>query len=637
MNGGIEGRPSIYGIWPTLGAGRPAVAGSDVFMPAGLFAGQENARHPAVARIIEMNREAGTQAIPGLLGTRLRQAGILTVLVTVGERERHLAAAAVMDGDGIIDSTLIRRDGFPGHIYPGLSPLHRTRKGALVVVDEDYVRQADEQSPPARLFGLSEKKAAALCRFDDELARQLDWPDGREASSLLIILSASGPGYRAVEHRTMCPVIICGPGVKQGMLTSASTRTAGLVASADIAPTVLAFFRLRYPEKMSGHVIQLVRDRHARYAAPRLARIDREVSREYWFTYPLVKAYVAWQVFVFGFLAWIVFVRRAAVERWRSLANALNLTTLSLPLALLLSPAFQAEGPWAAGVLAWALAALMGLVAWRLGGLRSLGLVFLWTAAVLLLDALTGGMMTRHSALGYNPATGLRFYGVGNEYMAIMLASAALGLGLWQQAERPAPWPFIAAAWAAMTLLLGASEHGANFGGSASAAFVLPFAVWPQAGGRPRGWQFLAGVLSMTAFAVAVVWLDMSRHPEVQSHIGQAARLVGGGGPAAALALLSRRLAIGLNLYRQIPLNLLGLVICLAAVAVVVSPAGRMRAVRERFPAAWSGLVAAAIAALAVTVLNDSGVVAGGAAMTIVLGGLLGLVLHASHEPHPCH
>lgn len=639
MNGGVKGRESFYGIWPTLGAGRPAVAGPDVFMTSPLRADEYNAWHPAARRIARLNERAGTHAIPGLLGTSLRRAGIATVLVTVSQRSLHHAAMLLTDEKGRIDAALMREDRWPGDIEPMLRSRLGECAGAFVVVDADYVRQADEIAQPARLFELSAEKAAALRRFDDELARQLDRLAGRENATLLVIMSASGPGYISIKHRAMCPVIVIGPGVRQGLLTSASTRTPGLVASADLAPTVLAFFRIQRPETMSGHVMERVDDDAS---LRRLTDMDRNVSLRYWFRYLLVKAYVAWQAFVFALMAWLVFLRRRAVERWGSLARRLNLVTLSLPLAFLFLPAFQVEHALQAGVLTWAVAALLAWVASQMEGLMSLGLVSLWTVAVLCLDASTGGLMMRQSILGHNPLTGLRFYGVGNEYMAILLAAACVGLGFWRQAARQTQrmlgWPLAAAAWVALVLLLGAPGHGANFGGSLAAAFVLPFAVWPTCS-RARAWQFAAAVVSTMAFAVIVVWLDVCRHPEAQSHIGQTARLLGGAGPGAAAALLRERLSTAASLYRQIPLNLFGLTVCLAAVGVTVLATGGLREVRGRFPAAWAGLEAAAVAALAVTVFNDSGVVAGGAAMTFVLGGLLGLLLNAVqsglYDPHP--
>ena len=59
------------------------------------------------------------------------------------------------------------------------------------------------------------------------------------------------------------------------------------------------------------------------------------------------------------------------------------------------------------------------------------------TALVIAADALTGGALARSSVLGHSTLIGARFYGVGNEFMGVLLGAALVGAaGLWRRASR---------------------------------------------------------------------------------------------------------------------------------------------------------------------------------------------------------
>ena len=52
--------------------------------------------------------------------------------------------------------------------------------------------------------------------------------------------------------------------------------------------------------------------------------------------------------------------------------------------------------------------------------------VALITLLALDIDLLTGATMIKSSVLGYDPMAGARYYGVGNEYMGVMIGCAIL-------------------------------------------------------------------------------------------------------------------------------------------------------------------------------------------------------------------
>lgn len=444
----------------------------------------------------------------------------------------------------------------------------------------------------------------------------------------LILLSTSAPRNGTIRNAALCPFIVFGQGIESGLLTGASTRRPGVVAAVDFAPTVLEWFGLKIPDSMTGHPV-----RAAAHPAPLdfVARLDRQAALTYAQRFLLVKLYIAFQAAAFALAAWVGLLSTGGVRR-RRLALAGIVACAALPLGMMAAGALQAPSAWQSAATALAAAGMVAWLALGIGAVTGVAFVCAAVVAVITGDLLTGGHLMTLSVLGHDPIIGARFYGIGNEHMAIALGAAAVGLGFWRQArQRSSAWWLVAVGWVALVLVIGAPQVGANLGGAMTGALMLPLVAWPRSG-RIRLWHLAAGGAAAALTAMAVVHLDLLQEPAAQTHIGQSARLLGAHGLAAAWPLLAHRLAVSLGLFLYTPLNGLGLVICAAAVLWVGLAPGRVRELRRERPWAWAGLGAAALGAVGATVFNDSGVVAGGNMMTYVLSGLLALCVVGQME-----
>jgi hypothetical protein len=501
---------------------------------------------------------------------------------------------------------------------------HRTRLGGIGGWERHPFRSARPGNPVlAMIHGSGAvRDLRELDRAIGEVAR---WIGSEER---LILLSASAPRNGTIRNAALCPFIVFGDGIEPGLLTSASTRRPGVVAAVDFAPTVLEWFGLKIPDSMTGHPV-----RAAAHPAPLdfVARLDRQAALTYAQRFPLVKLYIAFQAAAFALAVWVGLLGRGSVGS-RRLALAGTLACAALPLGMMAAGALQAPSAWQAAATALAAAGMVAWLALRIGAVTGMAFVCAAVVAVITGDLLTGGHLMTASVLGHDPIIGARFYGIGNEHMAIALGAAAVGLGFWRQARESAgAWWLVAVGWVALVLVIGAPQVGANLGGAMTGALMLPLVAWPRSG-QIRLWHLAAGAVAVGLTAMAVVHLDLLQEPAAQTHIGQSARLVGAHGLAAAWALLAHRLAISLGLFLYTPLNGLGFVICAAAVLWVGLAPGRVRELRRERPWAWSGLGAAALGAVGATVFNDSGVVAGGNMMTYVLSGLLALCVIGQME-----
>lgn len=117
-------------------------------------------------------------------------------------------------------------------------------------------------------------------------------------------------------------------------------------------------------------------------------------------------------------------------------------------------------------------------------------------------------------------ASGSRFYGIGNEYVGVMGAMTAIGLGALLQESPRRVWLAVALG-AAAALAIGAPWWGANWGGYVATVAGL-MAVWVLAN-RRRARAAAAGAALVLVGAAIPAVLDLVRPAAERTHIGTAA------------------------------------------------------------------------------------------------------------------
>ena len=490
---------------------------------------------------------------PGSLGDALERAGVKAAAIGVGAR------LVAMDSDGAVPLT-----------YEGADPLADLESA----VDDGAGFVAVEATDPEQAAGLAEA--------------------ARRADAAVAIAAPRGPP----EVPKLAPFVLVEPGTEGGLLYSPTTRTSGLLTNADVAPTLLALLDVPVPSEMSGRAAEV---------RPGRAESAELLQRRLWFVEE--DGFRVWAVV--GVL-WVVALVVGALRGGRRGASAVVLALAGLPAGALLAAAVPVTGVLQVAALTAVLAGGTTVLFWRLSGsfAGALAWVALATAALVILDAAAGGVLERFSTLGYNPASGTRFYGVGNEYAAILAGGLTMGLGVLFAHRRRPLTALLAAVGGGAVIVLGLPTMGADVGGSLALGLSFGATLGLL---RRDGWRgavlWAAGGF---AFAAALFLASGSLFPEV-SHGSQAAG-VGSG----LYEILVRKLAISLGYLRSPILPLL-----LITGATVIY-AGWQRA---RGTALAAGIPGALIAAAASGALNDSGLVATLFALVYPFVGALGTLI----------
>jgi hypothetical protein len=250
-------------------------------------------------------------------------------------------------------------------------------------------------------------------------------------------------------------------------LTSSTTNERGLIASVDVAPTILRHLGVgSLPASMRGEAI---RTEGRLRAADLRAFMDR------------LRVVGPRRLRALGCLlcAWALLLLAAAPSP-RARAAAMRIGAVGVlwaPVAVLISAALE---PGAALEYLTIVLACLGLGAltdrllpWPRAPLAPA----LVTIVVLVLDALTGAQLLVRSLLGPDPILGARFYGIGNELKSALavLVLAAVAAALYTAARGRRAARAMLAVGALLAVVEGSARIGAGVGGVilVSAGFAL--------------------------------------------------------------------------------------------------------------------------------------------------------------------
>ncbi len=434
-----------------------------------------------------------------------------------------------------------------------------------------------------------------------------------------------------VNRDRLSAAVLSGPGVQPGLLSSPTTRTPGLIANIDLAPTLLTWLGAPVPATMTGHAIMGIRDSDG---LSRLQRLDHITNINARGLAPVGIALGALAATsLAGGLLSLRFRPRAAPT-----FGFLILAVMNMPLALMLASLLNPPSIPILTVEVFALmlagAGIETLLARSITVSPCL-IVSVITVSTVLLDAVLGGALVRYSLLSGYQVQGIRFYGIGNEYMGVVIGLTLLGVFLSGINPKKAVIPFLAVAF-----VLGFPRFGAKAGGLVTALTAFGIA-WMQIRGRRVTWVS-ALLWSAAGFAAAFTAAGLEAllpflQGSAPTHLGGALTSANQLGYGYLVDIVVRKLQMNARiLIHPAALAALGVVGGLALLSRSALKDQFDRLARQH--PEWSrGLPACGWGALAAFLFNDSGTVAAlFLAASFLTSGLAVLFLSPS-TPLDCH
>lgn len=579
---------SLPSTYLTLGAGRRAVtgiAGEPVLLENG------EALLPHYQHLYCLNQEADYQAAPGYLGETLK-ANHLTRVLLLGSEALH-ALYLLMDGKGHLPEVYQSSPSSPSFssLLKGL-----LSQISFLLVDMGPIKGSSLKKPGEGGISLEEADVV-LGLLVEELHPQQD---------LLLLINPTPSTETRAQGSNLTPFLAWGHGIGPGVLTSSTTRQQALVSSLDLLPTLLSFFSLPEEVFLPGSKVASIPSPMTWEELEHLHAGFIHTAR--W--RPLfIKSFVFFQIILLALL-FLLFL-------WPTLPLQVPLSFLCrflffIPLVVLLQGFFPGELlPLIFLFLLVGIFPALFLPRFLPGSLEQFLLPVSITILALLLDLSLGPYLLGRSLLGYDPIIGARFYGIGNEYMGILIGGSVMGsMALWDRFPRTSFFFPTLLFYLIIILFLGIFFFGANLGGTFTALFTFSFLLLPL----KRGTFLLLGLLLSLGLTVllllSLILVENRFFSPLQSHIGQTLDLFQEGGLQEISPIILRKLEMNLRLMRWTIWTRVLFSFLLFFILFFNRPSNFMAQSLKNYPHLQKGLWAAVLGSLVTMLVNDSGVVA---------------------------
>ena len=506
---------------------------------------------PTIDQLIERNSGRAFDATPGLLGEAIKRLGGRTAVIgnadpTLGAlpavlpnpaqmlaeippdtRIHRDAALAATRRDGTVAIGAVGRDmleaepSAPYGVATSVDAVTAKFRTAWALAELVVVETGDTARADAYSLGLPEEertamRATALRRAGVLVGALLSEVDLE--STLIVVIAPTTPGGPQLRGQ-LRPVILAGPSIPNGLLTSTSTRRPGLIWMPDLTTEIAIFLGIAETRFGAGRPVSLASPtRQATLADANLRALVHDRLRT-----PISAVIILMQLLMY--IVALMRLRKGPLRGWMIF---LLLAALAFPLGSFMSRAWiwhGGVGAGAGGVVAVTL--LIALIASKAGRRNHLGaanLIVGATLAFFVLDMVAGAPMQLDSIFGYTSVAAGRFYGLGNLGFALMAAASLLVAGAIAASNQPfgTRSRFVALAVLGVTILaVGHPRLGNDVGGTLTlipAAIVFAASVFVK-GRFPRK---LIPVAAAVALGTVLIFglIDLARPEGQRSHLG---------------------------------------------------------------------------------------------------------------------
>ncbi len=650
-----------------------------------------------IPQIRKANETEHIEDGPGRLGEALHSAGLKTAVLGNGDIEDEFNRDVVtiaMDKWGRVDygdvsrKLLVKapRSALGYHtdyqkLFTKFTEMYK--KADLIVIETGDTFRAEELADAAFPEIMEGEKRLALSRADAFVGQVIDTLD---LKNTLVMITSPHPSKVGLRNNNyMTPLIALGSGQNgsdnhldsasdnaedgvdagavsgangnpdsgldsavvdgfgAGFLTSATTRRQGVVSNADIFPTILEHLGVDIPPGTEGRTLKSIpvgtiteADSQLRDTEATVISTLTQMNNDMVFVYKarpvLVKGYV-------GLIIIVMVVVIAIMVLWPHFLRYLRpglLWLMAVPLSLLLIAAVRFMSLPLYTLIAIVVAALVVVGAYTFGGKRDVDLFFiiaLVTSVAVLADVVTGSALIKNSTLGYDPMSGSRYYGIGNEYMGVLIGAAIIAISaMWEKYNKSHKrWleAFTVAFFGVTIVIMAAPQLGTNVGGTIAALAAFAFTYLQLKGVKVNFKRLVLIGGGVTLVIVALAIFDMNRDVAAQSHLGRFANNISSGGLPVMVEIFRRKIQMNIKLMRYTIWSRVFLVMLAALMVSFYRPVGLMEKVRNSYPHMFKGLLGVLVGAFVALVVNDSGIVA---AATMMIFGIAPLIYLMGRE-----
>ena len=585
-----------------------------------------------LGKLLQLNTAVNLEKI-GLFGRTLHQYHLKTAVIGNADTEvpNRSGAAMVIDRNGRIDygavgsSTLQSDERFPfGHRTDSEQILNKLKefqpKAEVIVVTLGDFERLEAFRAYLSPLRYEHYRQEILTQYNQLLRNILNQVDRQQ--TLVMLFTPLPPFDKYGAEARLSTVTLSGATFKKGLLFSSSTRRKGIITLNDLPVTLLDFLGIRTSGYESGRVLKTVPG-----SFNESVEILPQLVANYRVRWPLLTGYAYILIgiilcSIFGIIFW------SEQQMFFKILGNLFLWLLTFPGVFLWESYFNPLSWWAIFGLTFGMASIVYGLAYFFGKaepFKMLGLISLFVTLSIVIDALFNGQAELISFLGYSAVVGARFYGIGNEYLGLLLGSyivfVSLNQTFFNQKHEKLLWLLVLI----LTIVIAHPNFGANIGGGITALFGLGYATYLWIGRSVKLKEILWLGGAVICLLILIGCWDFYLSGNLMTHFGQLVLAIKVNGIKVLQELVLRKWNLNLRLIGFTPWTyvLLGMVSLIPI--LYYTQTKKIAWLFDKYPTIMQGLFGMVTTGLVGLVVNDSGIVT--LAMIFVFGIALFLLV----------
>ncbi len=593
----------------------------------GRDAGQARIVNLALNSLIKTNLEKDFGAMPGKLGTTLHQHKLSTAIyaemVDLAAVSQNYGPLILIDEYGIIDFGNISIDtksSYEAATPPTTLYSEFIREGAPAeIIHFDFSQNVflDSNASLYAEDAFHKAKLSTMFSVDELIGNLLSTTD--QEKDLVILLSPMSSSQGIKNGETLTMIMAWGREIDSGtLITSGSTRRRGIITNSDIAPSILSFWGIDTSEfvgrplKSSPAVnslqeLQVIHDRTVLISKSRPN---------------IIQSFIYFQVFILLTVLALIMLKHKSLIRLKGVFLSLLFAMSTIPFVLLISPFFQfyvfsSTNPvtqWFT-IIILSIALVLLLRPWATNPLLAYAIMALLTLAIILIDVIIGSPLATYSTFSYDPIIGARFYGIGNEYLGVVLGAWIILMACLFELFPKQNKICRISGLLSLILVIGimaAPSLGANVGGTIAGVLGLGCTYLLFLSGF-LSWKRVIFVFAILGVVMSLlITVDMLRPLDSQTHLARLVSSALSDGIAGIFDTFNRKIAMNLKLLAFTRWSWMLFTSLLVLFAFYFRPVGLLQKVMRHYPMLRLGFIGSVLAAVFAFIFNDSGVVAVG-------------------------
>lgn len=488
----------------------------------------------------------------------------------------------------------------------------------LLIVDlGDTTRVEVSRFATADQIVLNQRKMA-IERNDELIGKLIPLLD---LKSTMVMIITPNPHREMVSERNfgLTPVIIYDPDQAEGLLTSPTTRRSGLISNLDIMPTIFSFLEAEYNPNLTTGVQIIKSQDHS------MKKLDQDLTlyknlranRS-----PLHTLFICLILITFAIGIWILNFNK---HNYYKVVNFLVSCILSIPIIWMFISIINYESVVNSIAFTLIVSLVVGSLLYKL--FKPLNVILILTALTSLLltiDCFMHSKLMLISPLGSDAIAGGRYYGIGNDFMGILLASSVIFVTLLVHRLNVKPYlkaiiglPYLLI----VSIAIGHPNLGANVGGLiTSLVTVCVFFLYVT--GRKINLKkiFIIGIVAVLG-VIGVAQLDaiFSSNP---SHAGKAINSLFNGGFIVFFSIIGTKLGILANTVYTSNWSIVMIVSVAIFIYIWTKFKDELAVLALKLPSIMSCIRILTISAVTVFIVNDTGIIASALIFTYIISSL---------------